>query len=109
MSSFSVWHWAIFGAVAFIVWRAFASAAPSGEPQLCTACGHQGPTTKRTKGSFGIELVLWLLMIVPGLIYSLWRLSSRHPVCSACGATALVPVDSPVARKFRAELSRQPE
>jgi hypothetical protein len=45
-----------------------------------------------------IELILWICFIVPGLIYSFWRLSSRYDACSCCGSTALVPVDSPVGR-----------
>ena len=109
MSYFGPLHWVLLGVIVFLVWRAFGAAAPRGEARLCTSCGHQGPTKMHTKGSFGIELVLWLLMIVPGLIYSLWRLSSRHPVCAACGAATLVPVDSPVARKFAAGLSKGAE
>lgn len=48
---------------------------------VCTACGYVGEPTTATKGSFGVELVLWLCLIIPGLIYSIWRLSSRHDAC----------------------------
>lgn len=53
-----------------------------------------------TKGSFFIELILWLCILIPGLIYSIWRLSSRYKACPACGATNLLPPDSPMAKKI---------
>lgn len=69
---------------------------------ICTRCGHAGTPALATPGSILVELVLWLCLIVPGLIYSLWRLSRRHEVCKACGATQLVPLDSPVGRELAA-------
>jgi hypothetical protein len=50
-----------------------------------------------TKGSFLIEFLLWVCFIVPGLIYSIWRLGTRHKGCPSCGGP-MIPVDSPVAR-----------
>ena len=41
-----------------------------------------------TRGSIWIEIILWLCLIVPGLIYSIWRLTTRRQVCSACGAAS---------------------
>lgn len=78
------------------------------KPVVCLACGHQGPPRASTPGSFAIEVVLWLCFILPGLVYSMWRLSRRTAVCSACGATTLVPPGSPVARKFLADLAKPP-
>lgn len=67
---------------------------------VCTQCGTVGNGQSSTRGSFLIELLLWLCFIIPGLIYSLWRLTTRAKVCGSCGATTLVPVDSPVGRKL---------
>lgn len=72
---------------------------------FCTACGTEGPEKLRTKGSILIEIVLWLMFIVPGVIYSIWRHASRDRVCAACGNASLVPPDSPMARKLRADLA----
>ena len=59
----------------------------------CKLCGHKGITKKLTKGSFIIELILWLLLILPGVIYSVWRLSTRENVCVNCGkSTHLIPI-----------------
>jgi len=47
---------------------------------ICANCGHLGDEKQVTKGSFGIEVILWLCFLIPGLIYSLWRLSSRYGI-----------------------------
>ena len=70
---------------------------------ICTNCGAVGRVKKDTPGSIWIELILWLLLIVPGIIYSVWRISSRRRVCSSCGSPALVPVESPVGRQLLAK------
>ena len=64
----------------------------------CSNCGTVGTPKARTKGSFIIEVFLWLCFILPGVIYSLWRLTSREKVCPACGSPNMIPLDSPKAR-----------
>ncbi len=66
--------------------------------KVCRDCGTVGEPCRVTKGSIWIELILWLCFLVPGLIYSVWRLSTRYDACRACGGTGLVPLDSPVGR-----------
>lgn len=103
MSSFSTTHWVIVGLIVFAIYKALSS-NKAGKPMYCKACGNNGPTTAKTPGSLWIELVLWLCFIVPGLIYSLWRLSARKQVCASCGSPDLVPPDSPVAIASRKQL-----
>jgi predicted RNA-binding Zn-ribbon protein involved in translation (DUF1610 family) len=67
---------------------------------ICGNCGYIGKTKKATKGSFWIELALWLFLILPGLIYSIWRITSRHFICPTCGSPELIPVDSPRGKKL---------
>lgn len=68
---------------------------------ICKACGTiQRRGKVHTPGSIGIELVLWLMFLVPGLIYSLWRHSNRLVVCAACGYPELANEDSPVGRRL---------
>ena len=74
--------------------------------EICPNCGYTGKAKSITKGSILIELVLWLFFIIPGLIYSLWRLTTRHPACPQCGATNMVPLDSPRGKKLQAELGQ---
>lgn len=107
MASFSALHWVIFGVLVLIIFtlvspllsRLFNPATT----KVCTMCGHAGKPVMRVRGSMLIEIVLWLCLIVPGLIYSLWRLGSKHQACAACGAATLVPSDSPVGRKLLAD------
>lgn len=63
--------------------------------RVCNTCGTVAEPERFTPGSFLIEVVLWLCLLVPGLVYSLWRLSKRHDVCAACGGMELLPLDSP--------------
>ena len=105
MSSFSVYHWLIVGLFVYVLAKVIGGlrGRGSGPPRVCTTCGHHGVPVRTTRGSFPIEVVLWLCFIVPGLIYSLWRISTRTQACAACGATTLVPDDSPVGRKLLAD------
>ena len=75
---------------------------------ICTACGTIGKPRTVTRGSIFIEIVLWLLFIVPGLIYSLWRPSTRRAVCAQCGAETLVPPNSPVGQRVLAGAVTRP-
>jgi Ca2+/Na+ antiporter len=70
---------------------------------VCKSCGYLGKAKTVTKGSLGMEIVLWLFFIFPGVIYSIWRLSSKHKACPKCGNTTLIPYDSPMAQKTIAE------
>jgi hypothetical protein len=70
---------------------------------ICTACGTADRPKTVTKGSTLIELILWLCLLIPGLIYSIWRLTSRHDACSQCGSESIVPLDSPVGRRLAKE------
>lgn len=65
---------------------------------ICTTCGHCGMPYERVPGSAGIEAVLWLMFIVPGLIYSLWRRSAIREVCEGCGRDTVISRDAPVGR-----------
>jgi hypothetical protein len=69
---------------------------------LCTTCHHVGAPRRITRGSFWVEVLAWLLFLLPGLIYSLWRLGTRYDGCAACGSRDLIPLDSPRARQLLA-------
>jgi len=92
---------ASFAFLALLVWALWRLLFPApGRPMVCATCGHHGPTRANTQGSLAIELVLWLALLLPGLIYSLWRLGGRRQVCGSCGSDALIAADSPVARRL---------
>lgn len=67
---------------------------------ICPNCGDQGKPKLHTNGNLLIEIILWCCFIVPGLIYSLWRQSTKKPVCRQCGSFELVPVTTPGGKKL---------
>ena len=67
---------------------------------ICSNCGYKGRPKKVTKGSTSIEFILWFTLIIPGIIYSIWRLASRYEECPQCGATNMIPLDSPRGKKL---------
>ena len=62
---------------------------------ICEKCYDMNNGIKHTKGSFFIEIVLWLCFFVPGVIYSIWRLSTRGKVCKICKEMGLIPLNTP--------------
>lgn len=66
--------------------------------QVCRNCGFVGFPRSFTKGDIGTEIVLWLLCLLPGIIYSVWRLSSKYMGCPNCKAPNMIPADSPLAQ-----------
>ena len=68
-------------------------------PQYCTACGATGAPIVRMKGSDGAFLLLIFFFLLPGIIYAIWRNSTRQIVCSRCGHASMIPLDSPLAQR----------
>jgi hypothetical protein len=62
---------------------------------ICIKCKTQERPHTKTPGSLWIEIILWLCFLIPGLIYSVWRLTSRKKVCEACESPEIIPIDSP--------------
>ena len=70
---------------------------------VCAVCGNIGNSKSETPGSMIIELILWLCFLIPGLVYSFWRLSARKTVCGVCGSPNMIPADSPKGKKLMEE------
>lgn len=71
--------------------------------KICTQCGSVGNTAKETRGSFIFELVLWLCFIIPGLLYSVYRASTKVEVCKQCRSKDIIPLDTPRGQKILKE------
>jgi uncharacterized membrane protein YqaE (UPF0057 family) len=89
--------------ILFILGFALLAQDRGNEKLLCTNCGYLGIVSKKAQGSCLIELALWLCFILPGLIYSVWRLSSKIYTCPDCESKNLIPENSPVAQRFISE------
>ena len=44
-----------------------------------------------------------LLFILPGLIYTIWRGTSKYDVCPECNHPTMIPVDTPEGQRLLAE------
>jgi hypothetical protein len=74
---------------------------------ICSACGSRSMPIRPNKGHGLIELVLWLCLFIPGLIYSIWRRSGLSNRCGSCGSGDVIPVDSPRGQKLLQEYARR--
>ena len=81
---------------------AIAPPLPSPNDKLCLHCGFIGRPKLITKGTFGTELLLYFCFVVPGLLYSLWRLTTRCRACPMCEMPNMIPAGSPAARQYLA-------
>ncbi|NOR25444.1 MAG: hypothetical protein GQ542_13860 [Desulforhopalus sp.] len=55
------------------------------------------------KRKTSVEIILWLLFLVPGLIYSIWRRTGRYYACPNCGTPGMVPSGSPMGKHLLTE------
>ncbi len=51
---------------------------------VCPACALTGNAIVIQKGSRKVEILLWCCLIVPGLIYTLWRQGTTKHYCRTC-------------------------
>jgi hypothetical protein len=64
----------------------------------CPNCGSVGYPRLRKLGSTWVEVLLWLSFLLPGIVYSIWRASSKQLVCPKCEYPGTIPLDSPIAK-----------
>jgi len=67
--------------------------------QICCDCGYRGMPLTKLYGRLCAEILLGALLIVPGYIYSVWRINTRYPRCATCGSSRAVPASSTIGRR----------
>ncbi|MEW5917896.1 MAG: hypothetical protein AB1762_15950 [Gemmatimonadota bacterium] len=73
--------------------------APPG--YVCTSCGHQTVRVDRVKpGSGWLTATLLCLFVVPGVVYWVWRHTSKQDRCPLCGRASTIPAESPIGRSL---------
>ena len=70
---------------------------------ICSSCGTKGSAKNETRGSIFIEIILWICFIIPGVIYSIWRLTTKAKVCRSCNSKELISVNSPRGKELSKE------
>ena len=66
---------------------------------ICTHCHTRVTPEVHTPGSAGLELLAWIVFLVPGLLYSLWRRNARTLICPVCKAPNPIPLASPAGQQ----------
>ena len=67
---------------------------------ICKSCEERVTVERWTPGSLGVEILLWLFFLLPGLIYSVWRLTGKKDVCSQCKGSDMVTESSAAGRRI---------
>ena len=68
---------------------------------ICKTCGYVGEAEMITKGYFLLEIILYFFWIIPGLCYTIWRLSTQYKGhCPECHNDTMIPLDSPMGIKL---------
>lgn len=83
---------------------------------ICTQCHTVNEGVKKTPGSFALELLIWgagiiggliaaplFFLVIVGLCYTMWRITNPYRVCSSCGHTGLVGLNSPAGQKLQGQ------
>ena len=69
---------------------------------VCNECEYIG--RGRPQGSMTMEIFLWVCFIVPGIFYSLWRISQPRNVCPECGHKNMIPIKTTKGKKMAQEI-----
>jgi hypothetical protein len=70
---------------------------------VCTSCGHETDIPDRVKPGTGwLTATLLFLMVVPGVVYWVWRNTMKENRCPLCNRATLIPTASPIGRAILA-------
>ena len=61
---------------------------------ICMECGCQRDPIIAKRGFLVIEIFMWFLYILPGVIYSIWRRVRTQEVCPKCQTPSIVLMSS---------------
>jgi hypothetical protein len=77
---------------------------------ICKNCNSVGPPKILRRGTLSLELLLWMCLLVPGFIYSAWRLMNKYKTCSSCGSSKVTdfePSRPPETRRKSGSVEKQ--
>ncbi len=66
---------------------------------VCTICGYVGRPSV-SKGGRILEVILWLALGLPGLVYTVWRATRTYRPCPKCNEASMISTNSTVGRKL---------
>jgi len=74
---------------------------------ICARCETLTKPEKFVPGSFLVEIALWICLLLPGILYSLWRFTNKRMICTACGSDELIPLSSPKGKRIIAQQQQE--
>lgn len=74
--------------------------------RICSRCSYVGKPVLIKEGNVFLEIMLWLLFVIPGLFYTAWRQSCRYYGCPLCRAQKMAPVNSLRGRELMRKKKR---
>jgi len=75
--------------------------------EICADCGSREPAILKNRGYAWMEILCWLALVLPGIIFSIWRRARRHWVCAYCGNPSMISIHSKRARWMIALMQTQ--
>ncbi len=51
---------------------------------VCKQCAYTGKSEKFRRGSLKLEIILWCALIIPGIVYTIWRNTKVVHICPKC-------------------------
>jgi hypothetical protein len=66
---------------------------------ICKECWLIGTPRTVSRGSAIIEIFLWGLFLIPGMIYSAWRFVTKEKRCPQCSSLAVIPLNSEIGQR----------
>ena len=80
----------------------------TGRRMLCTMCGAEtDQATRMMRGSGWVNGVLFLALAFPGIVYWVWRQTTKYDACPTCGHAALIPANAPLARAWLHQIAQR--
>lgn len=67
---------------------------------ICKSCHYTGRPKLFVPGSAIAEIILWLFMVLPGVLYTIWRRSSTKWVCPDCGSADIFLMSSRIGKRL---------
>jgi hypothetical protein len=84
--------------------KADLQAAEWAKRRICQECGDIGIPEKHMPGSLLLQIVLFLFWLLPGIIYTIYRIAATKTICPSCKTTEpMLPLNSPRGKKLFAE------
>jgi hypothetical protein len=69
--------------------------------KICLECGHIGHPKRLKRGSMGMEIMIWSVLLIPGPFYSIWRRTGPERGCASCKSQDLIPETSLAGKAWK--------